>query len=84
MASHVSASGFALSDDGEEHLIVKGGNNLDWIGAGMGQQASELIAFVAMQQAVTNGFSQAAEMMEENLGGCAELILSRRAQVAVK
>lgn len=68
MASHVSARGFALPDDGEEHLIVKGGNNLDWIGAGMDQQASELIAFVAMQQSMTNGFTQAAKMMEENLG----------------
>lgn len=68
MASHVSASGFALPDDGEEHLIAEGGNNLDWVCAGMSQQASELIAFVAMQQAMTNGFTQAAKMMEENLG----------------
>lgn len=68
MASDVSASGFALPDDGEEHLIAEGGNNLDEVGAGMSQQASELIAFVAMQQSMTNGFTQAAEMMEENLG----------------
>jgi hypothetical protein len=49
MASDISASGFALPDDGQEDLVVEDGNNLDWAGAGMGQQASEIISFVAMQ-----------------------------------
>jgi hypothetical protein len=84
MANDISASGFALPDDGQENLVVKGGNNLDWAGAGMDQQASEIISFVAVQKAMTNGFTEAAEVMEENLGGCTELILSRHAQVAVK
>lgn len=49
MGSDVSASGFPLPDDGQEDLAAEGGNNLDRTGAGMDQQASELIAFVTMQ-----------------------------------
>jgi len=71
MANAVSASGFGISDDGHEQLIAEDGNDLSRAGAGMDQQSTQISSFVAMQQAMTNGFTQAAEMMEDNLGRCA-------------
>lgn len=66
-AKALSASGFALLDNREEHLVVQGWVDLNQACARVREQARKLVSFITMKDAMTNGFSQSTEKVKCNL-----------------
>jgi hypothetical protein len=57
-------------------LAVEDGDDPKRASTGMDQEAGEFILLIAMQEAMANGFAQAAEVVKDDLGGGAELVLA--------
>jgi len=66
-AKLVSASGFALSHNGKEQLVVQDRVDLGQVGACMGQEGCQLVALVIMQDPMANGFPHTAEKVKHYL-----------------
>jgi hypothetical protein len=50
----------------------------------MDQETSQFMAFIVMEEAVANGFTEATQVVKDDLSGGADLVLSGGTQVAAK
>ena len=80
-ANSFSASGFGLLNDGNEELAIEHGTDSNHPGSSVVEETGQFIPFIAMKESVANGFTEPAEIVQDNLGGSSKLVLSRDAQM---